>query len=190
MKLLYLLIFLILFLYSCSKPVYTVFYKDSNQTIFTTKEIKISTTDNRELNLVVSKNCPGRTMCPVNELKLIITLETQFSFLEAKDFYIKTDTDRFDLNSRDYRFIYDVTKKAPDGTSGVAIETWTVWIKTEDFKKIAQSKIVILEIGEHSILVNMIIENHGGLLWTTNLYMKHLVMNKKEHMSNMQNLPQ
>ena len=151
MKLSYLLIFLILFLYSCSKPVYTVFYKDSNQTIFTTKEIKISTTDNRDMNLVVSKNCPGRTMCAVNELKLIITLETQFSFLEAKDFYIKTDADKFDLNSRDYRFIYDVTKKAPDGTSGVAIETWTVWIKTEDFKKIAQSKIVILEIGEYSI---------------------------------------
>ena len=86
MKHSYLLIFLILFLYSCSKPVYTVFYKDSNQTIFTTKEIKISTTDNRELNLVVSKNCPGRTMCAVNELKLIITLETQFSFLEAKDY--------------------------------------------------------------------------------------------------------
>ena len=45
-----------MFLFSCSKPVYTVFYKDSNQTIFTTKEIKISTTDNRELNLIVSKN--------------------------------------------------------------------------------------------------------------------------------------
>ena len=63
----------------------------SKTRIFTTKEIKISTTDNRELNLLVSKICPGRTMCAVNELKLIITLETQFSFLEAKDFYIKTD---------------------------------------------------------------------------------------------------
>ena len=151
MKLSYLLIFLILFLYSCSKPVYTVFYEDSNQTIFTTKEIQVSTLDSRNMILVVSKNCPGRTLCPIDELKLIIKLKTQFAFLEGKDFYIKTDNNRIDLNHRDYRFTYDITEKYEDGTSGVATETWTVWIKTENFKIIANSTIVFLEIGEYSI---------------------------------------
>ena len=64
----------ILLISSCSKPVYTVYFDDENHTVFTTKEIKLTTKDNRDLILEVSKICPGRTMCPVSELKLIITL--------------------------------------------------------------------------------------------------------------------
>ena len=123
----------ILLVSSCSKPVYTVYFDDENHTVFTTKEIKLTTKDNRDLILEVSKICPGRTMCPVSELKLIITLETRFVFLKGKDFFIKTSDKRIDLNHRDYRFAYDITKKAKDGTTGVAIETWTVWIKSENF---------------------------------------------------------
>ena len=66
---------------------YTVYFDDENHTVFTTKEIKLTTKDNRDLILEVSKICPGRTMCPVSELKLIITLEARFAFLKGKDFF-------------------------------------------------------------------------------------------------------
>ena len=119
------LFILILLVVSCSKPVYTVYYDDENHTVFTTKEIKLITKDNRELILEVSKICPGRTMCPVSELKLIITLETRFVFLKGKDFFIKTSEKRIDLNHRDYRFAYDITKKAKE------VLLW----KTKDYSK-------------------------------------------------------
>ena len=141
----------ILLVSSCSKPVYTVYFDDENHTVFTTKEIKLTTKDNRDLILEVSKICPGRTMCPVSEFKLIITLEAKFVFLEGKDFFIKTLNKIIDLNHRDYKFVYDTTKEAKDGTTGVAIETWTVWISSENFSEIASSAEVNLEIGDYSV---------------------------------------
>ena len=45
----------ILLISSCSKPVYTVYFDDENHTVFTTKEIKLTTKDNRDLVLEVSK---------------------------------------------------------------------------------------------------------------------------------------
>ena len=71
-------------------------------------------------------------MCPVSELKLIITLETNFVFLRReRDFFINLImTKKIDLNHRDYTFcLFTMAKKQIDGTTGFAIETWTVWIK-------------------------------------------------------------
>ena len=164
----------ILLVSSCSKPVYTVYFDDENHTVFTTKEIKLTTKDNRDLILEVSKICPGRTMCPVSELKLIITLEARFAFLKGKDFFIKTSDKRIDLNHRDYRFAYDITKKAKDGTTGVAIETWTVWIKSEIFSEIANSPEVSLEIGDYSVPFNSVEREPWKIISDNSLLFKTL----------------
>ena len=93
-----------------NQSIQLVYFDDENHTVFTTKEIKLTTKDNRDLILEVSKICPGRTMCPVSKLKLIITLETRFVFLKGKDFFIKT-MKRIDLNHRDYIFLPMILQK-------------------------------------------------------------------------------
>ena len=164
----------ILLISSCSKPVYTVYFDDENHTVFTTKEIKLTTKDNRDLILEVSKICPGRTMCPVSELKLIITLETRFVFLKGKDFFIKTSDKKIDLNNRAYKFQYDMKKDAKDGTTGVAIETWTVWIKSENFSEIANSPEVNLEIGDYSVPFNSVEREPWRIISDNSLLFKTL----------------
>ena len=143
--------FLLILLGSCSKLVYTVYYENENQTIFSTHKMIVSTPDQHDLILEVSKICPGRTMCSVDELKLELIQESRFAYLKGKDFFIQTDKERIDLNHRDYRFSYDMLKKAKDGTDGVAIEKWTVWIKFDDFRKIANSNKIYLEIGQQKL---------------------------------------
>ena len=122
---------------ACSKPVYTVYYEDKNHTIFTTHKLKITTPNYHDLFLEASKICPGRTLCVAEEIKLELKQQSRFVFLEAKDFSMEADKQIIDLNHRDYRFEYDSTITAKDGTTGVALERWLVWVSNSDFHQIA-----------------------------------------------------
>jgi len=150
MKQLMNLLLSIFLLSSCYKPVYTEYFDDENYTEFKTHEILIEIPAERILKLFASRRCPGKTLCGVTDVKILLTLETKYSFLEGKDFWISTQNGKVDLNHRRYDFKYDPTLDYMDGTSGVAIEKWVVWVKKEQFEKIAKSDEVSLFIGEYN----------------------------------------
>ena len=118
MKQLINLLLSIFILSSCYKPVYTEYFDEENYTEFTTHEILFEIPSERILKVFASRRCPGKTICEVTDIKILITLETKFSFLEGKDFYILTDNEKIDLNHRRYTFNYDAASKYIDGTSG------------------------------------------------------------------------
>ena len=153
MKQLINLLFSIFLLSSCYKPVYTEYFDDENYTEFKTHEILIGIPGDRLLKIFASRRCPGKTICHVTDVKIMLTLETKFSFLEGKNFYISTSNENIDLNHRRYNFDYDPISKYKDGTSGVVKEKWIVWIKKDEFEKITKNENVSFLIGEYNFPV-------------------------------------
>ena len=151
MKQLINLLLSIFILSSCYKPVYTEYFDEENYTEFTTHEILLEIPSERILKVFASRRCPGKTICEVTDIKILITLETKFSFLEGKDFYILTDNEKIDVNHRRYTFSYDAASKYIDGTTGFAREKWVVWLKANDFEKLISSEEVILLIGDYKL---------------------------------------
>ena len=151
MKQFNILLLSVFLLSSCYKPVYTEYFDEENYTEFTTHEILLEIPSERILKVFASRRCPGKTICEVTDIKILVTLETKFSFLEGKDFYILTDNEKIDLNQRRYTFSYDGTSTYIDGTTGFAREKWVVWMKANDFEKIIRSDEIILLVGEYKL---------------------------------------
>ena len=150
MKQFYHLLIILLLLNSCYKPVYTEYFQEENYTEFTTHEILIEIPSDRILKIFASRRCPGRTICEAEEIKLRLSLNTKFSFLEGKDFSILSNDEEIDLNQRRYFFDYNSGATYSDGTSGFAIEQWVVWVDSKNFKKIIQNKDNKLKIGDYT----------------------------------------
>jgi len=146
----YILILAAFALGACTlKPVETVYHEEEDFTRFTTKSFK---TVNRykEIELVASKECPGKVICTDQEIKLAITHVERFSFLKGKDLVIETELEEVNLNERDYSNSYDIKTKAKDGTDGVLIEKFLIWVSESDFRKAAYAQNAIVKVGDYS----------------------------------------
>lgn len=74
------LILVTLALASCTlKPVETVYHEEQDVTRFTAKALK-TVTRSKEIELVASKECPGKVICTNKEIKLKVKHEDRFSF--------------------------------------------------------------------------------------------------------------
>ncbi|MEE2716085.1 MAG: hypothetical protein VX610_01540 [SAR324 cluster bacterium] len=141
-----------LLLVGCTKPVYTEFFAEQNHTMFTTHPVKVTTETHHELEMVASRQCPGRTLCASEEIKFELTQQqSRFAFLKGKDYRIKADSTVIDLNHRDYQFTYDQDAKAEDGLTGLAKERWLVWLSEDDFVAIAQAQETNLLVGPYRV---------------------------------------
>ena len=146
----YILILAALALGACTlKPVETVYHEEKDFTRFTTKAI-ITKTGSKEIELVASKECPGKVICTDQEIKLKVTHKDRFSLLKGKDLVLEADQDKLDLNERDYSNSYDMNKIAKDGTDGVLNEQFLIWVSESDFRKAAYSQSVIMKVGDDS----------------------------------------
>jgi hypothetical protein len=146
----YILILAAFTLGACTlKPVETVYHEEEDLTRFTTQPLK---TFNRtkEIELVAIKECPGKVICTENEIKLTITHTDRFSLLKGKDLVLETEEGNLNLNERDYSNSYDITTKAKDGTDGVLIEKFLIWVSESDFRKAAYAQNAILKVGDDS----------------------------------------
>ena len=128
-------IFLIfLLLNACTKPVYTEYFEDENYTMFTTHKIEVTNPETgHDLVMVASRRCPGQTLCTADEIKFELKHQEKFAFLKGRDFTIDADGENINLNRREYDFSYDTKITAKDGTKGVALERWLLWLSIDDF---------------------------------------------------------
>jgi len=146
----YILILAAFTLGACTlKPVETVYHEEEDFTRFTTKAFK---TVNRykEIELVASKECPGKVICTDQEIKLEVKHTDRFSLLKGKDLVIETELEEVNLNERDYSNSYDIKTKAKDGTDGVLIEKFLIWVSESEFRKAAYAQKAILKVGDDS----------------------------------------
>jgi len=135
---------------SCTlKPVETVYYEEEDVTRFTTQPLKTSMRS-KEIELVASKECPGKVICTDQEIKLAITHVERFSFLKGKDLVLETEGGNLNLNERDYSNSYDIYTKAKDGTHGVLKEKFLIWVSESEFRKAAYAQNAILKVGDDS----------------------------------------
>jgi len=146
----YILILAAFTLGACTlKPVETVYHEEEDFTRFTTQLLK---TNNRskEIELVASKECPGKVICTDQEIKLKVKHADRFSLLKGKDLVLETEEGNLNLNERDYSNSYDIKTKAKDGTSGVLTEHFLIWVTESDFRKAAYAKTAIMKVGDDS----------------------------------------
>ena len=146
----YILILAVFAFGACTlKPVETVYHEEKDFTRFTTKAFK---TVNRykEIELVASKECPGKVICTDQEIKLKVNHADRFSFLKGKDLVLETEEGNLNLNERDYSNSYDMKKIAKDGTDGVLTEQFLIWLSESDFRKAAYAKNAIIKVGDDS----------------------------------------
>ena len=124
----YILILAAFALGACTlKPVETVYYEEEDVTRFTTQPLKTSMRT-KEIELVASKECPGKVICTDQEIKLKIKHADRFSLLKGKDLFLETEEGNLNLNERDYSNSYDINEIAKDGTDGVLKEQFLIWV--------------------------------------------------------------
>ena len=145
----YSLIFFILFISACTKPVDTVYYKKEDLTRFKTKSFK-SEKKNKLIELVAVKECSGKVICGDREIKLSVIHTGRFTFLKGKDLELDTDKGKINLNQRDYSYSYDSIKKSKGGVSGVLTEQFLIWVSEPDFIKAANAEKAIMNIGDYA----------------------------------------
>jgi hypothetical protein len=144
----YILILAAFALGACTlKPVETVYHEEEDFTRFTTKAI-ITKTGSKEIELVASKECPGKVICTDQEIKLKVTHKDRFSLLKGKDLVLEAEQDKLDLNERDYSNSYDMNKIAKDGTDGVLNEQFLIWVSESDFRKVAYAETATMKVGD------------------------------------------
>jgi len=145
-----LLILVAIALASCTlKPVETVYHEKEDVTRYTSKPFK-AVARSKEIELVASKECPGKVICTDMEIKLKIKHEDPFAFLMGEDLVLETEEGNLDLNERDYSNSYDLKKIAKDGTTGVLKEQFLIWISEADFRKAAYTQNAIMKVGKYS----------------------------------------
>jgi hypothetical protein len=146
----YILILAVFAFGACTlKPVETVYHEEKDFTRFTTKAI-ITKTGSKEIELVASKECPGKVICSDQEIKLKVKHTDRFALLKGKDLVLETEEGNLNLNERDYSNSYDMKKIAKDGTDGVLTEQFLIWLSESDFRKAAYAQNAILKIGDDS----------------------------------------
>jgi hypothetical protein len=146
----YILILAAFALGACTlKPVEAVYHEEKDFTRFTTQPLK---TDNRskEVELVASKECPGKVICINKDIKLKVIHSDRFALLKGKDLVMETEQDILDLNERDYSNSYDLNKIAKDGTDGVLTEQFLIWVSESDFRKVAYAETATMKVGDDS----------------------------------------
>jgi len=150
----YLLILITLALGACTlKPVETVYYEEEDVTRFTTQPLKTKI-GSKEIELVASKECPGKVICSDEEIKLTITNTDRFSFLKGKDLELQTEQGKINLNERDYSNSYSVRAKAKGGYSGILTERFLIWVTESDFRKAAHAQNSTLFVGDYSFALS------------------------------------
>ena len=157
----YILILAAFTLGACTlKPVETVYHEEEDFTRFTTKSFK---TVNRykEIELVASKECPGKVICTDQEIKLKVKHTDRFSFFKGKDLGLETEEGKINLNERDYSNTYSTREKAKDGTSGVLTEHFLIWVTESDFRKAAHAQNSTLFVGDFSFVLS----SEGRVPW-------------------------
>ena len=147
----YLILILILFNFSCTKPVYTVYYEKENYTEFTTHPLEVKSSTGQVLKIETSRRCPAQILCQAIEVKFHLSTQNRFEFLKGKDFLIIADEKTIDLNRRDYKFTFDTSAINKDGITGLALERWLVWIDLKDFKKMGEAKSLVLRLDDYQI---------------------------------------
>ena len=146
----YILILAVFAFGACTlKPVETVYHEEKDFTRFTTKAI-ITKTGSKEIELVASKECPGKVICSDQEIKLKVKHTDRFALLKGKDLVLETEEGNLNLNERDYSNSYDMKKIAKDGTDGVLTEQFLVWLSESDFRNAAYAKNAIIKVGDDS----------------------------------------
>jgi hypothetical protein len=146
----YILILAAFALGACTlKPVETVYYEEEDVTRFTTEPLK-TVNRSKEIELVASKECPGKVICTNKEIKLKVMHTERFSLLKGKDLVLETEEGNLNLNERDYSNSYDMNKIAKDGTDGVLKEQFLIWISESDFRKAAYAQNAIMKVGDDS----------------------------------------
>ena len=150
------ILLILLFLQACTKPVYTEYFEDENYTMFTTHKIEVSNPETgHDLVMVASRRCPGQTLCTADEIKFELKHQEKFAFLKGRDFTIDADGENINLNRREYDFSYDTKITAKDGTQGVAVERWLLWLSIDDFQKMGAAKELILNVGPYRIPMDL-----------------------------------
>ena len=146
----YILILAAFALGACTlKPVETVYYEEEDVTRFTTQPLKTSMRS-KEIELVASKECPGKVICTDKDIKLKVKHTDRFSLLKGKDLVLETEEGNLNLNERDYSNSYDINEIAKDGTDGVLKEQILIWVSESDFRKAAYAKTAIMKVGDVS----------------------------------------
>jgi hypothetical protein len=146
----YILILAVFAFGACTlKPVETVYHEEKDFTRFSTKAI-ITKTGSKEIELVASKECPGKVICSDQEIKLKVKHTDRFALLKGKDLVLETEEGNLNLNERDYSNSYDMKKIAKDGTDGVLTEQFLIWLSESDFRKAAYAKNAIIKVGDDS----------------------------------------
>ena len=157
----YILILAAFALGACTlKPVETVYHEEEDVTRFTTKAFKTKTRS-KEIELVASKECPGKVICTDQEIKLKVKHTDRFSFLKGKDLGLETEEGKINLNERDYSNTYSNLAKAKDGTSGVLTEHFLIWVTESDFRKAAHAQNSTLFVGDFSFELS----SEGRIPW-------------------------
>jgi hypothetical protein len=146
----YILILAAFALGACTlKPVETVYHEEEDFTRFTTQPLKTSMRS-KEIELVASKECPGKVICTDQEIKLKVKHTDRFSLLKGEDLVLETEEGNLNLNERDYSNSYDINEIAKDGTDGVLKEQILIWVSESDFRKAAYAKTAIMKVGDVS----------------------------------------
>ena len=169
------LIFIVLLISSCQKAVYTEYFEKENFSLFTTHPLVLGIPNDRFIEVTASRRCPGKNLCEAKEIKLILRLETKFSFLEGKDFRISVDRKILDLNRRRYTFNYDSLSIYKDGTTGFALERFVLWLKANEFSEIIKGQEISFIIGKYDLPIKKedtekwrILTDNNKLLLTLN----------------------
>ena len=123
--------------------------EEEDVTRFTTQTLK-TVNRSKEIELVASKECPGKVICTNKEIKLKVMHTERFSLLKGKDLVLETEEGNLNLNERDYSNSYDMNKIAKDGTDGVLKEQFLIWISESDFRKAAYAQNAIMKVGDDS----------------------------------------
>jgi hypothetical protein len=157
----YILLLALLALAGCSvKPVKTVYLEQEDVTRFTTKTF-ITEKKFKEIELVAVKECAGKVICADQDIKLTVKHADRFSFLKGKDLVLETEQGIINLNERDYSSSYSQLQMSKNGTSGVLIEKYLIWVTEADFRKAAHAENVKLNVGNYSFSLSA----EGRLPW-------------------------
>ncbi len=144
------LILVTLVLAACTlKPVEIVYHEEEDVTRFTTIPL-ISEKGGKEVKLAAVKECSGKVICKVQDIKLTVKHADHFSFFKGKDLVLETEQGSINLNERDYSRSYSAMSIAKDGTSGVLSEQFLIWVAEADFRKAAHAENAVLNVGDYS----------------------------------------
>jgi len=155
------LILATLALVSCTlRPVEVAYDEEEDVSRFTTIPLK-SEKGGKEIELLVVKECSGKVICKVQEIKLKVKHTDRFSFFKGKDLILETELGRINLNERDYSTTYCAMCVAKDGISGVLSEQFLIWVVEEDFRKAAHAEKARLIVGDYPFSLSL----EGRIPW-------------------------